>query len=125
MQECQAANLQNCHTALNSSSSSSHEFAPSQADYAWALSMVKSRTFGQKLSPATYSDAAEAAAATGAGAAAAGAAAAQELEGDGSNVFLLMAPYIDMINHAQQNTCVFGIDASNNRCGPCPAAATP
>jgi hypothetical protein len=85
--------------------------------------MVKSRTFGQKLHPVTNSDAAaeaeaeaEAEAPPAAAAAAAAAAADQELEGDDSNVFLLMAPYIDMINHAQQNNCSFGIDPSNSRC---------
>jgi hypothetical protein len=82
--------------------------------------MVKSRTFGQKLpaaasaAPAHEESAAAAAAATVAATAAA--AAAQELEqDDDSGVFLLMAPYIDMINHAQDNNCVFGIDDGGQR----------
>jgi hypothetical protein len=30
-------------------------------------------------------------------------------------VFLLMAPFLDMINHATKNNCMFGIDPSSTR----------
>jgi hypothetical protein len=115
-QQCQAAaGLQDClsYTAYsdgspNDSSSSSSSCQP---DYAWALSMVKSRTFGQKLAAAKVGTSALGEPST----AAAAAKAAQELEQDDSGVFLLMAPYIDMINHAQDNNCVFGIDNDGQR----------
>jgi hypothetical protein len=75
--------------------------------------MVKSRTFGQKLPAAKVGTSALGEPSTEAAATAAKA--AQELEQDDSGVFLLMAPYIDMINHAQDNNCVFGIDNDGQR----------
>lgn len=138
-QQCESAGLQQLLTPppTNGSSSSS----TNDPDYTWALSMIKSRTFGQKLPasgvrsnstagqaaaapgaqpppsrpPAAAASAAAAAAPAAAVASAAAAAAAQELEEDDSGVFLLMAPFIDMINHAPDNNCVFGIDPDASR----------
>jgi ribosomal protein L12E/L44/L45/RPP1/RPP2 len=121
-QQCQAAGLQPLFAPKRSTTSTSSS-SSLQPDYAWALSMVKSRTFGQKLpqlvaQAATAAGAAAPAAAPWAAAAAApsaAAAAAQELEDDDSGVVLLMAPYIDMINHAPDNNCIFGIDPDDRR----------
>jgi hypothetical protein len=136
-QQCQAAGLQPLFAPHGSSNSSSSSRSL-QPDYAWALNMVKSRTFGQKLpqlvaqaaagataptAPAAAAAAAAAATAVAAAtplaavtaAAAAASAASQELEDDDNGVVLLMAPYIDMINHAPYNNCVFGIDPDGRR----------
>ncbi|KAF6266327.1 hypothetical protein COO60DRAFT_447276 [Scenedesmus sp. NREL 46B-D3] len=112
----------------SSSSGSSTTLTVTDQDVAWALSLVKSRTFGRQLQqqqqqqqvPARGSQQPvskeAAAAAAGEGAPAAAAAAAAELEpgrdGDDSEVVLLMVPYVDMINHSPCNNCSFDVDWS-------------
>jgi hypothetical protein len=118
----------------SSSSSSSSVPPPAESDVAWALSMVKSRTFGRQLQPQQQhqqqqqhgggsiqnqhasSQSLSAAAAAHIPAAAAAAAAAELEPDDGDddgNVVLLMVPYIDMINHSPHNNCNFGLDWDN------------
>jgi hypothetical protein len=144
--------MQQCSSGLWSGSSSCGSTQPSEADVAWALSMVKSRTFGQlvPLQPATTSEAAAAGSAAGHQDATSAATTQQqqqqqpahpaaampaELQGaqgqqhqqhqqhqqqqhqqqqheeeEDTRVVLLMAPYVDLINHAQDNNCGFGVD---------------
>jgi len=116
-------------SSSSASSDSSRTQEPGSQDYAWALSMVKSRTFGQKLPMQSCTAAAgvqqdeppmptateQTGATEQAAAAAAGCGTNTELEGDDNDVFLLMAPCIDMMNHAPNNNCSFGIDAEGMR----------
>uniref|UniRef100_A0A383V6P8 SET domain-containing protein n=1 Tax=Tetradesmus obliquus TaxID=3088 RepID=A0A383V6P8_TETOB len=109
------------YTGSSSSNSSSMQ-APAADDVAWALSMVKSRTFGRQLPQQQQHNAgspAQRAPPQGPAAAEpAAAAAAAELEpggsdDDDSNVVLLMVPFIDMINHSPANNCSFSCGWSN------------
>ncbi|WIA15539.1 hypothetical protein OEZ85_002173 [Tetradesmus obliquus] len=112
------------YTGSSSSSNSSSMQAPAAGDVAWALSMVKSRTFGRQLpqqqqqqhnagSPAQRAPPQGPAAAEPAAAAAAAELEPGGSDDDDSNVVLLMVPFIDMINHSPANNCSFSCDWSN------------
>lgn len=116
-----AASPTDTHAADSSSSSNDNSQQARSPDYAWALSMVKSRTFGQRL-PAVQPGAGSSSSSSHKGAATdalalAAAAGGGELEGgdDDSDVFLLMAPFIDLVNHDPHNNCGFGIDEGGSR----------
>lgn len=104
------------------SGSSSSSSAPSEQDIAWALSMVKSRTFGQQRQQQPTEHTAHyntnsmpTAAATAAAAAVAGELDAGNDGDDESNVVLVLVPFVDMINHAPDSNCRFGLNWHSSR----------
>lgn len=105
--------------------------AATQQDIAWALSMVKSRTFGRVLEHNQCinkqlnkeADALHPAASLQEQQQACdrfqelgslqGGQHHGELEPDESDIVLLMVPFVDMINHCQQQNCSFGVHWQN------------
>jgi hypothetical protein len=139
---------QQASSCFSSSTSSTVGRVPSEAEVAWALSMVKSRTFGRPLQEQQqqqqqqYADAGSAllpphvSCETGSAVTSRREAVVEEglasgskqllqtlprtleaqqteeveQDGEASDILLLMVPFIDMVNHAQDSNCLFGIN---------------